>query len=400
MTTPSLAQQTGLSISLFKPTIDTPTPSYVPDGTLVDDTLAIKATGYQHTIMALGGYWKAFLNINYNLVQAEDWIDYLGYHVEVYNPSLVKIWEGFINKVSINVGGLSVVRGSLVSIGNRVFVIFSTVDTTTTPPTVGMRETTAVATDTDSQDKYGIIEKYVSVGGVAPADATQLRDSWIAENALPETGQSFNNSSGATPNVTVEMLGYVHWLNLFGYNDTTTGTREISDVLDDIFTYEAASVNGMFSTDLTQIITPASTVNVNRYTNKNNTAWNRVKFMVSHGDGADNRQLFGIYNDRQPFYDTIPTDIEYTQRITDPRQRIETPQGLEIKPWNVLPGKWLEYTDFLVGAIVPATFREDPRIEFIESVTFTAPWNITHSGSKVGTLNQKLAKLGLAGAGS
>jgi hypothetical protein len=77
---------------------------------------------------------------------------------------------------------------------------------------------------------------------------------------------------------------------------------------------------------------------------------------------------------------------------------VETLQGLEVKPWNVLPGKWLEYTDFLIGGTTPTNFREDSRIEFIEQVTYTMPWGLTHSGNKVGTLNQALAKLGLAGA--
>lgn len=400
MTTPTLFQSIGISIGLFKPTIDTSTPSYNPKGHIIESDLAFKVTGYQHNIQALGGYWSATLNINYNLVNAEDWIDRLGYHIEVYDPSLDKIWEGFVNRVKLGVGSLSVTRGPLIDVGNRGFVMYSTVDTSTTPPTVGMRETTATAENTDSQDKYGIIEKSISVGGVAPTDATQLRNTWLAENALPETGQTFNSGSGSTPNVTIECLGYVHWLNLFTYNDTTSGTREISAAIADIFNYEAASVNGMFSTDLSGIVTPGSTVSVNRYTNDNNTAWNRIKFLVSHGEGNDDRTLFGIYNDLKPQYDVIPTDTAYQQRISDPKQRIETPQGLEVKPWNVLPGQWLLYTDFLVGKVPPANKRDDPRYEFIESVIYTAPWGLTHTGNKAGTLSQKLAKLGLAGAGS
>lgn len=398
MTTPSLTETTGLSISLFKPTIDVSTPSYTPAGFLVDDLLGFKVTGYQHTLQAFGGYDSASLNINYNLVKAEDWIDRLGYHVEVYSPALVKIWEGFVNKIKINVGGLSVIRGPLTDIGNRAFVVYSTVDTTTTPPTVGNRDKTTSTTDVDSQNRYGVIEKAISVGGSTDTIADQIRDTWIAENAMPVTSQSFNNSSNSTPSVDVELLGYFHWLSLFTFNETTSGTREVTDAIKDVFNYEAASVNGLFSTDLAGIVTPASTVNVRRYVNKDDTALSRIKFLTAQGDGNNVRQLFGIYADRKAYYSAIPSNIEYQQQITDPKQQVKTYGGGEVKPWEILPGKWLEYTDFLVGRTTPSNFREDSRIEFIESVTYQMPWGFTHTGSKITKLAQALAKLGLAGA--
>ena len=388
----------GLSISLFKPTVHIPTPSYIPAGTMIDDSLASKITGYRHTIDAFGGYTSASLNINYNLVHAEDWIDRLGYHVEVSSPSLVKIWEGFINKVVINVGALSVTRGPLMDIGNRVRVVYSTVDATISPPVVGGRARTADAEDSASQDRYGVIQKAVSVGGVAVANASILRDGWIGENSLPETGQTFNSSSQATPSVTVELLGYFSFLKQFLYNDTTFGNREISLILKDIFAEEATNVNALFG-DVRNIVTPAAPVSINRYKNKDLTAIDRIKTCVSHGDANFTRYLFGIYNDREPFYDAIPSEIEYFQAITDSKQRVTSVGGAEVKPWEVLPGKWLEYTDFLVGATTPSDFRNDPRIQFVESVTYTAPWGLSHSGIKISTMRQRLARMGLAGAG-
>ena len=398
MTTASLKNSTGLSISMFQPYINTSTPSYIPEGAIIDEGLANKATGYSHTISAFGGYDTASLNINYNLVTAEDWIDRLGFHIEVYSPFLEKVWEGFINKITITAGSLSVTRGPLVDIGNRVRVVYSTVDSTISPPVVGGRARTATVNSIPSQDRYGIIEKGVSVGGVSPANALVLRDSWIAENALPETGQVFNSSSQTTPNVTVELLGYFHWLKQFLYNDTAFGNREISLILQDIFADEAANINGMFSTDMTGIVTPAAPVTIKRYINKDLTAIARIKFCVSYWDANDTRYLFGIYNDRKPFYEAVPSTIEYAQTITYPRQDI-TEDGIVVQPWNVRPGKYVEFTDFLVGAFTPADFREDPRIGFIESVTYTAPFGLSWTGNKVSTVRQKLAKMGLAGAG-
>jgi hypothetical protein len=322
VTTPSLQSSTGLSISIFEPTIDPSTPSYVPDGNLVDDLIAQKATGYSHTISAFGGYDRASININYNLVNAEDWIDRVGYHVEVWSPSLEKIWEGFINKITITAGSLSVTRGPLMDIGNRVRVVYSTVDSSISPPVVGSRARTADATATLSQNRYGVIARGVSVGGVSPANAVILRDSWIEENSLPETGKSFNSGSQSSANVTLEILGYFHWLKLFMYNDTTFGTREISLIIQDVFAEEAANINGLYSTDMTGITTPAAPISIKRYINKDLTALARIKFCVSYGDATFVRYLFGIYSDRKPFYYSIPTTIEYHQNITSPRSSI------------------------------------------------------------------------------
>ena len=399
MTTPSLHETVGLDISVFQPTINTSTPSYIPNGILIDDTLSKKTTGYSHTISAFGGYDSATINVNYALSKAEDWVDRLGYHIEVYSSALDKIWEGFINKITITAGALSVTRGPLVDIGNRVRVVYSTVDASISPPVVGARARTADIEALGSQNRYGVIEKAVSVGGVSPANALILRNSWIAENSLPETGQSFNSGSQVTPSVTLELLGYYHWLKLFLYNDTTFGYREISLILGDIFADEAANANGLYSTDLSHIVTPAAPVTIKRYMNKDLTAVARVKFCVSYGDANDTRYLFGIYNDRMPFYDAIPSTIEYTQKITTPRQDITTSSGTPVAPWDIRPGKYVQVLDFLVGAFTPANFREDPRVGFIESVTYTAPFGLSWNGNKVSTIRQRLAKMGLAGAG-
>lgn len=399
--TQSFFSSSGISVAIYQPTIVPGVVGYIPDDIIIDDSLVTKMSGYSHTISAFGGYDKATININYNQVNAEDWIDRLGFHVEVFNPALDKIWEGFINKITISVGSLTVTRGPLTDIGNQVRVVYSTVDSSISPPVVGSRARTATVTADASQLRYGIIEKAVSVGGVSPGNAAVLRDSWIAENSLPETGQSYNSGSQATPNITLELLGYFHWLKLFVYNDTTFGVREISDIIKDIFDYENASVNALYSVDQTGILTPAAIdqVTIKRYTNKDLTALDRIKFCVSYGDANDVRYLFGVYNDRKVYYNEIPDEIEYYQAITDQKQRIITTDGVEVKPWDVRPGKWLEYTDFLVGAFSPEDFREDPRVQFIESVTYTAPWGLSHTGNKVSTVAQKLAKLGLAGAG-
>lgn len=387
--TESLQRSTSLTIRISEPV--------VVSSNIVEKNIADRVTSYKHSTTAFGGYDKCTFNVNENLGGSEKWIDRLFCHVEVFSPDLVKVWEGFINKIKIAAGGLTLTRGPVTDIGNRVSVVYSTVDTTVTPPIVGMRATTAATNDTDSQAIYGIIEKYVSVGGATDASALQIRDTWLADNSLPETSQSFTTAGLSSPNVTVECLGYYYYLNLFAYNDTTSGTREISAILNDIFTYEA-TLNGIFSTDVAGIETPAAPVSIARYTNDGNSALDRVKYCVSVGDDNDARWLFGIYADRKPYYTAAPTDIEYHQRISSQRQDVTSILQDIVFPWEVLPGKWLRYTDFLTGRPAYTEMRADPRNEFIEKVTFTAPYTIVHTGNKQNSLDQKLAKFGLSGA--
>jgi len=127
--------------------------------------------------------------------------------------------------------------------------------------------------------------------------------------------------------------------------------------------------------------------------------WDYIKALTSRGDASDNRYTFGIYNGRKAYYTVQPTTNTYVQRLTDPKVRVETLTGQEVYPWNVTAAKWLFYPDFLIGRIAPSNLRDDPRYEFIETVSYSAPWGLTHNGSKVGRLDQKLAKLGLGGVG-
>ena len=67
----------------------------------------------------------------------------------------------------------------------------------------------------------------------------------------------------------------------------------------------------------------------------------------------------------------------------------------------MLPGKWVLFTDFLIGRVPPMTDpRQDPRALFIEQVTFTAPWTLALQGGRADRTSQMLAQMGLGGIGS
>ena len=94
-----------------------------------------QVSGYSHEIRSIGGYFSARITINASKKKIEDWIDYgLGRHIVVYSPSLVVIFEGFVNSIQANLGPLQFTVGPLLDIKNRVAVTYSTVDTSVSPP--------------------------------------------------------------------------------------------------------------------------------------------------------------------------------------------------------------------------------------------------------------------------
>jgi len=355
---------------------------------------------YQHDIRAFGGYYSAKMRINNSQNNIEDWIDRggatgLGRHVAVYNPAGIIVWEGFVNKISVQLGGFSYSLGPFMDISNRVTVVYSIVDTSTTPPTTGIRTRTAVANDTDSQSLYGIIERIVSAGGAITTEAERARDSWLNERANPLSNSRDNVASSAGPSLSLDCLGYWHWFKLYVYNQTaTSGDINLSDKIEDVVN---AQLNSIFSTDFKDIT--ENTFQVPDYDDKDRKAETILKQLQQLGDSSGNRYNIGCYANRMIKYEQAPTIYELQRRLTG-NEGITDRLSSMIDPWDVIAGKWIFYPDFLTGRIPPvteATLRTDPRTTYIESVKFTAPWQVSITGDKTGELDQIMAQLGFKG---
>lgn len=383
------------SAAVYKPSIGGG--SYDPTGTLVDDRLVDAWDSAQFSTRRVGGYWDGVITQTGALTQIEAWFTRLGYHVDLYSPELVKRWEGFVNRISATVGAFSVDLGPLIDVANRTALVYSTVDTTTSPPTVGVRATSATQENADSQQQYGILEHIASAGGVSAAEVADIVALYLEESAWPGTASRWNTQQQATPLVTVELLGYVHWLKLYTYNDTTSGTRTYPQKIQDIL---GGDPNGLLSTDYSMIDPDgANTQPIRRYNNDDQTAWAQIKSIVARGDGTD-PWSFGVYDDRRAYYDIAPSTIEYEQRLSDPAQRITGIAGTTVQPWNVRPGKLMLATDFLIGtSLLTSQLVRDPRVTFIEQVGFLYPDTLNVQGEMYSTLKQRLAQLGLAGIG-
>jgi hypothetical protein len=360
---------------------------------------------YSHVIKAVGGYWSATIHHAASTAMMDDWvINGLGRHLRVADETLTTCWEGFVNQVDVTYGNLQVTRGPLLQgqTANRLNATFSTVDVNVIPPTEGVEAETGWADHAQSQARYGIIPKVISVSETNAADATHVRDGLLARNAWPRTSQIWSTGAGAAPGLTITCLGYVHWL-FYIYNQLVTAgwintDAKIIDVLTgtDAATGNPYNLNSAWLPfDTSRIQTPAAVAQVPFYEYEDRTAWELIQGTVSRGDLNHNRWLFGIYDDREAWYYQAPSSVGYTTSLADKAQRVFGPT--EVKPWLVRPGFYLRFSDFLANSPPWNTLDEDPRVEFIEDVTYTAPYGLVANGDPGLELNEVMASFGLGG---
>lgn len=380
-------EQTGLTIRVADPLWRT-------DGRDHIDTITHAIDSYEHKHSAFIGFDEAGAQINAGLDLMEDWLeDGLGRHIEVIDSDLQVQWEGFVNQIDIVVGGLSVRRGPLLDIANRVYVVYRPVNIYTLPPTYGDRTPTIAVDDEGSQAKYGIITKTVSGGQIMQYEAEKLRDTYLEEHKEPETSQTISSDSSQSPHITLSMQGYGYWLDAFTYNQIAVSlTTTVYDKLLAVLAVEQGG-NAMLSTDYSEV--DENLVLAAAYENDDPYGLTVVKELTALGGGQDQRYLFMITEGRKVFFQPQPTEYEYSTTMSD--NSIRGIRGELVHPWAIRAGKWIKVTDFLPGLTEPTTLREDPRSVFIESVTYNAPYSFSIEGSKTNTIAQKLAKLGMQG---
>ena len=68
-----------------------------------------------------------------------------------------------------------------------------------------------------------------------------------------------------------------------------------------------------------------------------------------------------------------------------------------IYPWAILPGYYLQVTDFGIQEPYLTNLRNDPRSRLIENVKYTAPWSLDISGGKTDRLSSMLAQITMSG---
>lgn len=343
-----------------------------------------------HQSRAMGGYWSGTFSKNSNKKEAEEWIENgLDRTIIVYSSSGVIVWDGFVNKITVQIGDISYSIGPITEIANQVSITYKILDTSYNPPREGANTISAAVDNTSSQAIYGIWPKVLNGGTTTTVDAEQGRDTYLQLHSFPLVDPPpFSPSDQITLNI--ECLGHVHKL-LYPYTqEINSGTTDASQKIEDIL---AADPNSIISTDYGLIST--NTLQVNEFEDKRINAIDLINSVVNLGDSSDNRWTWGVFADKEVQYNITPSDLKYVKHISDPSSIIYDISGSIIRPHEIVPGNWISYQDMFPGRSPADTLIEDIRASFIESVSFRSPDFVSIEGTRTGTLKQRLNRLGL-----
>ena len=380
-------ETTGISVKVSR--------SVVQDGNWAV-TLKDAISSYSHEISTSHGFDTANVTFAVNRRNVSEWLDRgLGMDIDVRGPSGTQIWNGFVDNVSVNEGPRKISVGRLTEIANMVIASYAIVIEDADEPIIGEQTSTEYASDTGSQDRYGIWEKVISAGARTVTEANQIRDTVLAKYAYPTT--SYAISAAIDMTITLQCAGYYRWLDAFTYNTTDNDEVTTNEKVLRLLAAEA-SVNNVLSTDYTMVST--SSAYVSTFEDQNRTALTIAKECASFGDANNDAWTFGVYEDRQAVFDIVPTTIEYAHR-KGLGATIERLSGSTIDPWRVRPGQWLFMPDIILGGEelpIPDTRAQlymDKRVAFIERVQYSAPYGLNAHGTRLAKSSQGLAKWGL-----
>lgn len=366
-------------------------------------------TGWEHEISFDFGYRDARMSFSIGEIGAQEWLaNGLGRHVTFFDAAQNVRWEGFVNVIKAGLGPLVLERGPILEVVNRCSVVYTPiVDATVDPIVTGAEIETVISEDYDSQIRYAIQEEIVSggtlmddatyTGGSVTNEAEAIRNAYLEEFKYPQLSQEINIGTGSVSYIQLELRGYRDFLSRYIYNNNivSPATTVIPDKLKAIL---AADPNGIFSTNYEHIQETAEFLQLTpAWENESRTAETIADEMVALGTGTDRRTYLAVYNNRLCYYDQIPSKIEYEYRINEGQPVITDLYGdAPIQPWEVTPGKWTIFPDVSPGQTVKVSnVREDPRIMFVESVKYTAPYTVELSGGKVSNWRKFLEKYGV-----
>lgn len=359
-----------------------------------------KFSSYTHNINAIGGFWDATLSYPTSQDGADEWYESgLGRQIHVLNHFGTTVWRGFVNKITITAGSQVMSRGPLKEVVNRAACIYTPRDFSVYPPVDGTTTTTTLKDDEYSKGEYGVFEQSLAGGTTTEVNAEKIRDVFIEQNRLPKTTGDFSiTGAGQSLGLNLELLGNVHWLEVYAYNNYTPALITAYDKLLQVLNANTPINPGVLSTDYSDI--EANAYAMEQLEDKNRYAWDVVNEILSLGNDIDDRRrLFGVYEDNKVKYGTIPSSIEYEYRLSPATQKVtDYVNGAFVYPWDVRPGKWITVPDWLIGRIIDSTdLFSDPRNKFIENVNFSAPYTLGLTGSPFDALTQMLSKITYTG---
>ena len=352
-------------------------------------------TSYEHSYTALGGFWSANISLKVPLVELEEWINNgVGREIKVKGRATSVVFEGIVNRISLEVSGYSISIGPYMDISNKVKITYSSLVDLGDGTVTGIRSETSYIEDISSQQKYGVLIKNFSAGGISESYVTELQTMLLDRYKNPLRSEDLNIPGSLDSKIVdlkLECVGYIHLMQKYLYNSTTTGLQFLSVKLKNIIEEEPNFVFS-HSVEENQLEVPA-------FENDDNEAWGLVKSLVTLGDSNFFRYVFGCYENRKIIYRSVVEDVIYYRPFREGTGTLLDRLGGSIQPWQVRPGIYIMVSDIFPGKPLPSDITSDMRIIYVETVQFRMPNSLVINGAHYFKVDQKLAQLGIKGIG-
>jgi hypothetical protein len=312
---------------------------------------------YEHTIASKFGFESMSCSFVATEAEAMEWFDRLMYSAVVYSPDADVIWEGYLNRVDVELGQerRSI---SLDSMANRIRVRYTTV--------LGTPGTTATASNTDSQALYGVKDFVLSIGDYTATAAGNLRDTQLNALDFPKMEPSTTVATGeqGQVRVTLQFLGWYETLGWVLTSNTTTTTAVTTTQVGSLLS-TLASTNAFISTSTRNIA--ASGISDTQYIGPDTSYRTKIEALLEQGNSSNQRLAWGVYEDREfhvaQWAGTTPDTITYKRYLGDD---LIYKNGAVADPWNIRPNAMYEVVDIL-GISLESTPDELSRY-FVERV--------------------------------
>lgn len=319
-----------------------------------------------YTVTAGIGFDKASFTLRGDVEYLRAWFRAgLARDVTLTAPDGFQAWRGFINNMQLTVGSARRIR-SLSNLANRIYYVYTPLDSSSTPPEAGA-QTTITNNDTTSQAQYGVKTETISGGEkTAAAAATEAATALTQMSRVWEDG-SDSFRGGGEPSLKIDMMGYAHMMDWFNYSNAGGGTIARDALIKLIV---AADPNAILSMSYINVDSNSDTVE--QYRDGDRSSWSLIQNVGQAGPG-DVRWVAGVYENLRLHYkqaegidsngDALAAN-KYsiiTRSLYDAGERFFDRGGRELRPWQIRPDRLVRTTGL----------SRDP--QYIEQVTFSAP---------------------------
>lgn len=346
----------------------------IPSTSYAGDDLAGRASSYEHTIAARGGFESMGVEFAADLDEAITIFNtWLGRSTVVTGPHGTIIWEGHLTDIAITLGQRR--RSiSLDKLVNRVRCRY-TIDTS------NIVSATSPASDATSIARYGTKDAVVSASNITSTTASGIAARALAQWKNPQQIPSTRISTGDIGQVRVS-LRFRGWYWTLGWvltsraSTTTTATNTQIGALIATSGVGIGVTNPFLSTSTFNI--GSTGVSATEFIAAETTYLEKIEQLVSQGDGAS-RWVLMCLKDRELHFrqwaGASPSSIDYVGQLGS--HEVFTPEGRAVDPWDVRPDTMYQEVDLLNPAPVGTIYDEAAR-QYVERVVCSI------SGSRIG----------------